>query len=394
MTEVVQSVSLYSDANGSDKTYDVQIIKVDEGFLVNYQNGPRLGRKTSGTKTKSPVTYESALKTFNSVMREKINGSSRYRVVHAHSTDATPLASISTVPAREPSGFQPMMLNEVRDPDHLEALLNDPNVVAEEKFDGEFLTVLSTTSGIAGSNKKGFVTTVPRGVADAFAKHGHLVSVDGEQVGEHFYAFELPQIHGQPSFSTYWERRLALGDFVKESEFVHIVRMSGTDRTSKLAKIEEVRARGGEGVVFKHLDAPYSPGISMSLFRHKFAESATVIVVEHNDKRSVVVGAMDAEKTLRKMCSVTIPANADIPQVNSIVEVKYLYAYPGTHALAQPVYKGVRHDQDASDCVLSKLKYKVELDHDAVSASNGCEAIVAGIAEQEEVATPKRRWFR
>jgi bifunctional non-homologous end joining protein LigD len=41
-----------------------------------------------------------------------------------------------------------------------------------------------------------------------------------------------------------------------------------------------------------------------------------------------------------------------------VVEIRYLYAMPGSHALYQPVYLGVRDDLSVTDCVLDQLCYK------------------------------------
>lgn len=53
--------------------------------------------------------------------------------------------------------------------------------------------------------------------------------------------------------------------------------------------------------------------------------------------------------------NVTIPANYPIPAVGSLVEVKYLYFFPGG-SLYQPQYLGVRSDADRGDCDIAKLK--------------------------------------
>ena len=57
--------------------------------------------------------------------------------------------------------------------------------------------------------------------------------------------------------------------------------------------------------------------------------------------------------------NVTIPANHRVPAPGTIVEVNYLYAFRGG-CLFQPVYKGPRADQDASDCAMSQLQYRGE----------------------------------
>jgi len=46
--------------------------------------------------------------------------------------------------------------------------------------------------------------------------------------------------------------------------------------------------------------------------------------------------------------------------VDSIIEVRYLYAYKGGN-LYQPTYLGVRDDISFEDCLISQLKYKKEL---------------------------------
>ena len=60
--------------------------------------------------------------------------------------------------------------------------------------------------------------------------------------------------------------------------------------------------------------------------------------------------------------NVTIPTNFPIPPAGALVEVRYLYAYPGG-ALYQPVYLGPRTDQTLPDDV-STLKFKQGTDDD------------------------------
>ena len=48
-----------------------------------------------------------------------------------------------------------------------------------------------------------------------------------------------------------------------------------------------------------------------------------------------------------------------VPAVDSIIEVRYLYAYKGGN-LYQPTYLGVRDDISFEDCPISQLKYKKE----------------------------------
>ena len=53
----------------------------------------------------------------------------------------------------------------------------------------------------------------------------------------------------------------------------------------------------------------------------------------------------------------TIPPNHSIPPPRSIVEVRYLYAFPGG-CVFQPVYLGPRDDVTPQECHISQLKLK------------------------------------
>jgi len=56
--------------------------------------------------------------------------------------------------------------------------------------------------------------------------------------------------------------------------------------------------------------------------------------------------------------NVTIPANQPMPKVDAIVEVRYLYAFPESGHIFQPVYLGERDDVNAVECTVKQLKFK------------------------------------
>ena len=90
--------------------------------------------------------------------------------------------------------------------------------------------------------------------------------------------------------------------------------------------------------------------------KFKFYATASVIVTQINAKRSVAVAVLDGEQSV-EVGNVTIPPNQDVPAVNAVIEVRYLYAYQGG-SLYQPTYIGVRDDLRVDDCVIAQLKYK------------------------------------
>ena len=83
--------------------------------------------------------------------------------------------------------------------------------------------------------------------------------------------------------------------------------------------------------------------------------TASVVVTKHNVKNSIAIAVWDG-KGLVPVGNVTMIGH-ERPVVNTVVEVKYLYAYPGG-CLYQPAFIGVRDDTDKEDCLISKLKFK------------------------------------
>lgn len=367
--EIIKSISLYSDAGGSDKVYNVFMVKTEDGYLVKAENGPRLGRIVPAKSIPCPDEAK-AQKKYDSLIKEKMTGSSRYREnPYAEKSENAAPAYATAMIDKVPSGAATMMLSEVVDDAHRERLLDDPSYVVEEKFYGVYTKAIVKDGEVTGSNKKGFVIGLPESIKKMLAAPGKSFVVDFELVGEHLYLFECPSINGGVPRAKYEDRKAALEELDIECDKIHIVRSSGTDRASKEALIEMVRERRGEGVVFKHLHAPYEDGISKYVLKDKFTASATVVVLEHSvGVRSVTYGATDAAGAMVRQGNVAIPLNMPVPGIGAIIEIEYLHANPGTHALQEPVYMGERVDQDLSDCKLSQLKYKGELDHEAINA--------------------------
>lgn len=361
--KIIRSVNLYNDNNGSDKVINMFIVEVEGGFLMNYENGPKGGTMVPRTKTPSPVSLVDAEKEWDKLFKAKVKPT-EYRVMDLLSTEDSYTAPTLN---KEYSGKATMMLGEVKDDNHRESLLNDPNYVVQEKFDGEFLKIIVSEDVIKGSNKKGVLINVRDNLAKELRSMKRSFEVDGEFVGPHFYAFELPSLDGKSALDKYGDRHQELSKLLLTNAYIHVVQSSGTTRESKLSKIKEIANRGGEGVVFKNLRAPYEPGISDLILKDKFTASATVCVLEHNESiESVVVGALDHNGIMQKLNSVGTPKGK--PPIGSIVEVEYLYANPATNRLQQPVFKSVRPEQELSDCKISQFKYKTALDHGLFSS--------------------------
>jgi len=127
----------------------------------------------------------------------------------------------------------------------------------------------------------------------------------------------------------------------------------------------QLKARNKEGIVFKRHLAPHTPGRPASggdWLKIKFTATASCIVAGTNGrKRSVALELLDGRGRRMGVGNVTIPPNDAIPVAGTIIECRYLYAYPGGY-LYQPVYLHPRDDVRLDACTTSQLKLKAASD--------------------------------
>lgn len=355
------SISLYYKDARSNKEYHAQLQAKDGGFVVGFQYGPRGGTLTSGFKTAAPVPWEKAKKVYDKLLAEKIGKG--YTPGEAQS------AFVGTSLEERFTGIVPQLLNPITE-EQAQALLDDPEWVAQEKFDGHRRLVQKTAEQLIGINRKGLVTGLPAEVAEDLKMLDAYVPfvLDGELVGGLFYIFDVLELKGESLREKPLFERLAVLDglatVLDEGTNSRVTLVVATARTSgqKRSLYAGVRDDGREGVVFKRLTSAYVPGRPNSggnQLKRKFVHSASVIVASRNPtKRSVAMELLNAEGVAVGVGNVTIPSNHDIPAVGAVVEVEYLYAYEGG-SLFQPQYKGVRDDLEAaSACLLSQLHLK------------------------------------
>ena len=186
--------------------------------------------------------------------------------------------------------------------------------------------------------------------------------MDGECVGDVLYAFDLLEWDGEDLRTKSYQRRFVkLSNLLNRSDITHIEFVeTATDPANKERLFRHLQAERKEGVVFKRLDAPYTPGRPNSggnQLKHKFYATCSAVVSNLNDKRSVELRLLNGKGWI-PCGNVTIPANFKVPAVGEVVEVRYLYAFRESNALYQPVYLGPRQDIGQHECVLYQLKYK------------------------------------
>lgn len=368
-----EKISLYYKDGGSDKVYHAQIVRAivatavpatGEDWVVNFQYGRRGQSLQTGTKTAKPVTFDKAKKVFDKLVAEKKGKG------YTEGEDGTPFQG--TDKAGEVSGLVPQLLNSISRAE-AEKLLDASGWIMQEKKDGVRLMVEYNGESVTGTNKKGLIVPVPSPVVIAvrnMAGDASDLVLDGELVGDTYWVFDMLKVNGENIRGVgFLERFVHLAMVFQKCELplyaLEVVPIAG-DPLDKKKLFDTIEKERREGVVFKRQDAKYVPGRPNSggnQLKFKFKGSATCRVNGVNEgKRSVSLLVLDnnplkpGQLAHRDVGNVTIPANFPVPAWHTLVEVEYLYAYPGG-SLFQPVYKGPRPDQTEAD-LYSSLKFK------------------------------------
>lgn len=405
--ETIHTTDLWYTAGSSDKEYHARIQKDSNGtFSVPFSYGRR---GTAGALTRMKcmgVSYGEARRVYVSLIKSKMKKgyvpnssgqpkSNDYSIEDFETsvlTTPAPSVAFSHVPSawNGPTGMTghtgtaspptskksrpaPQLLNEITEEEML-ALLENPEWGAQEKYDGKRMTVDYEREGpITAFNKKGEECPHPADldpdlVALATSETLGKFVFDGELADGVFHVFDV--LSHQPARTLVHDvRRLPYDS--RHSKVEHWlqglcldrVKLAPLARTTaeKKALLKRLRKEGKEGIVFKKLNARYTSGRPNSggdQLKYKFYATASVIINKVNTKSSVNMMVLDGNEDEVVVGNCTVPA-AVKPSLRTgiIIEVRYLYAYPGG-SLYQPVYLGIRDDVDREECVITQLKYK------------------------------------
>jgi bifunctional non-homologous end joining protein LigD len=356
----LQSASLRYREGNSDKEYHAAVEPRGEGYIVTFAYGRRGNTLSTGTKTTHPVALDEAIKVFDKLVRSKL-------AKGYHFTDAR----VSAKPYRQSgsegqdSGIRCQLLNPVKE-DEVPRLLNGMKYCLQEKHDGRRLMVRKRGAEITGINRRGLLVAIPDAIREAVAQIPFDVLIDGEAVGEMLNAFDLLEYKGNDIRSRRFLDRFAALILVIPPNLPALRWISTVIHPYEKHEIyEELRLTNREGVVFKDVDAPYTPGRPNSggpQLKYKFVESSSFVVTGQSaTKRSVTLGLYNGDgNKLVPAGNVTIPPNQRIPEVGEVCDVRYLHALKQSGSIYQPVYLGPRSDIPAAECTVDQLKYKAQ----------------------------------
>lgn len=352
-TNPPDNITLYYREGSSDKVYQCAIEPAADGqFAVTFAYGRRGSTLNTGSKTNSPVGYDDARRVFDKLVREKM--------AKGYTPGANGTPYVGGNGDKQPSGYLPQLLNPIDEAD-VQRLLRDNVHVAQEKFDGRRLLLRKEGAAIDGINKKGLLVGLPEPVFQAFRLMPGDCLLDGESIGDVFHVFDILMHDGQDICARKYKNRQAVLINLLASVQQRVIRFTETAFTpdQKVRMFATLQVAGKEGIVFKRLDAPYTPGRPNSggpQLKHKFYATLSAVVSKVNAQRSVEIRLFGKEGWALAG-NVTIPPNHRIPVVGCVIEARYLYATDGG-ILYQPTYLGERADVEQHECVRSQLKFK------------------------------------
>src|SRR5437867_6211546 len=161
-----EQITLYFREGSSDKVYQAAIEPKGELFVVNFAFGRRGSTLNTGTKTSSPVDYQTAKNTYDKLVREKMAKG------YTPGENGTPYHH--TDKADRLTGILPQLLNPINYGD-AKRLLKDPAWCLQEKFDGKRMLLQKEGATITAINRKGLAIGMPA-----------LISADAQKIAGEF----------------------------------------------------------------------------------------------------------------------------------------------------------------------------------------------------------------
>ncbi len=310
------------------------------------------------------VGYDQAKKIFDKLVASKKSGG--YLDVSA---GATGMSYTASKDVGQSTGLSLQLSTPINE-DECERKLQDDSWGAQLKANGERRALIVVAGTMTSANKKCCKVNVPAHWTEAIDYFGD-VTIDGEQIGDDFYAFDIIRIgdkdlHTLPFAARYLQLSKLFHGREGRPSWFKLLEAQVTTAT-KRSLFEHVKKNNLEGLVFQRLAGTYRAGRNSDSLKFKFVDSATCVVYALNSQRSVVVGLFDVAGELKPFGNVTIPPNHDIPAVGEFIEVEFLY-FTG-RAFEQPQYLGRRPDQDKADAQVDQItRTKPALIDEAVAA--------------------------
>lgn len=242
-----------------------------------------------------------------------------------------------------------------------------------QKIDGHHCLMHIDDGRIAAIARSGKTLNVKPTVFHPFKTlvvQGGRWVIDGEYLDGKFYAFDIIEANGVcDQLNPYHERRAileTLWELWAPGDDARLVpSFRGTEAKGEMA--QRILSTDGEGVVFKRLDAPFTPTNPATPDRRtrdsikiKFRRDIDCVVTElrRGGKANMVLSLYDADGQLVEVgeCSALTGDGANV-KVGDVVQVTYLYATKDNRLYGPPVMPRIRTDKPTTACTTSQFQY-------------------------------------
>lgn len=361
-------VALECTAGTSDKLYIIQVEQDGTEYCAMGYSGRRGATLVPQEKYRGPSLSAAQAKA-DKVEREK-RRSSGYTTytgttipgmpAGAPSPGATPPAGSPSAPAT-PAPAAPVvqgpvvMLAQPASRDDIETYLANPEWGMQRKYDGERISVSVRRSGIQAYNRKGIGRSLSTIAHDRLVKlsiqpdfsDDRETVLDGELMGDILVVYDVLTLRDNDVRKLCYDERYAALEALLENE-ADLLAPTAFTEAEKRALLARAEAESWEGLIARDLDSEYAAGHVNQLIKIKLWATCTCRVLSVNTQRSIQVGLLDERGDEVFVGNVTVPVNQDIPELDCLVEVRYLYALDGG-SLYQPTLLRVRDDVDEAD---------------------------------------------
>lgn len=249
----------------------------------------------------------------------------------------------------------------------LEQFIHDGSRVFEQKLDGHRLLLVSPGMDMPPTaltrNGSVYTRALPRSIQQFRFPEGEWV-IDGELVGNKFWAFDMPTSIATTTASPLFERRAALETFLDVFDTPFGLTPQARTPDEKIRLADRALAECFEGLIIKQSDSPYrSGGRTAEWLKLKFVATADCIVlgVRDDGKDSVRLGMCGDDGDLTKVIDVGRASligkeKKGAINIGDVLEVRYLYCGAGGR-LYQPTVLHKRDDKRPDECTTSQLKH-------------------------------------
>lgn len=260
--------------------------------------------------------------------------------------------------------MKPMLATPGGDSAHL--LCNNDDWIASVKMDGHRLIVVIEGKKVTFLSRTGKPLPVSDELKCAFnfltdiSLDARRIVIDGEYMPKEgrYYVFDLPELTGFVSPETPLDTRLSLIPTLLNGhpDCIEILPTWETTK-DKIDAVGRIKARGGEGLVFKKRSSRYQPNRrSKAWVKLKFVHDVDCVVVDanRNGKTNWALAVNDGTKWVEVGEVSGLTGDKDLIQIGDVVKVTCLYASEDNR-LVQPVSPQRREDKSPLECTLDQL---------------------------------------